>query len=70
MAMAVMCVWAAHCSPTPIEVEVVSKSSVCPETAMEVISHFLVHPDTIKKVVYKFWVCPDMTKKVIPEVLV
>lgn len=55
--VAIMCVWATHCSPSPIEVK-----GFVPELP--------VWPDTTKKIISEFSVCLDVTLEVIPEVSV
>lgn len=82
MTLAIMCVWATHCSTTCIEVEVfIPVIQICPETTREVVPKFAVCPDTTmkdvsqssvcldttKRVVPKLSVCPNMTRKVFPE---
>lgn len=60
--LAIMCVWATHCSTTSIEVEVfIPEIQICPETTREGVPKFAVCPDTTIKDVSQSSVCLDTT---------
>lgn len=74
IAVAILCVWAAHCSTAH---ESASEPTLAPEqpvnflcldTTTEVTPEFPLCPDKTMEVIPEFSVCPDLTMEVIAKV--
>lgn len=66
--VAIVCVWATHCSPTHSEVEVFAPK-VCLNVAKEVIPESSLCLNVTKEVIPESSVCLNATKEVFPKFL-